>query len=126
MPASPPYPVVSLDEGDSLVVEVELGKEPEGEGEGLVRFAAHQTPIELHRSTLRISFSQRGTARPPRVTVKYDVDPTGRVNSNSIEFLGHVEFELEQAIREGLSGARFEAPTSNCRSVAQTVVQVIG
>lgn len=126
MPASPSYPSLSLDDGDSLVVVVELGNEPEGEAPGIMRFAAHQTPMKLHRSTLRIRFSQSSAAPPPRVTVKYDVSPTGRVIPSSIEFLGHIDFEFEQAIREGLLAASFDAPTSDCRRIAQTVVQVIG
>lgn len=126
MPASPSFPHTDMADGDTIVAVVDLGTEPHGEAHGMIRFAAQQTPIELNRSSLRIRFSQQSSAPPPRVTVKYDVSPTGRVVPNSIEFLGSVSVEFERAIREGLLAAHFGAPTSNCRSIGQTVVQVIG
>lgn len=127
MPGAPPLPELPAGwNADSLVVLLTFGEEPETAVRGRVRFAAAQTPVELHRNTLRV-LPPRGFSRSfPRTTVKYDVREDGRVDVRSIEFLRPVPHAVERAIRDGLRGARFSPATSNCRPVAQTVVQTFG
>jgi len=65
-------------------------------------------------------------ARLRRATVKYDVLENGRVDPGSIEILQSSDLELSRAIEQALIGARFTPARSNCRAVAQSVVQVFG
>lgn len=128
MPASPAFPPLPAGvAGDSVVVRLALGLAPDsGRPSGSIRFAAVQTPIALVPNTLRVSTPSGFHGRVPRVTVRYDVTEAGSVDPGSIEFLSNVDPDLEQAIRSGLRGAEFRAPTSNCRPVRQTIVQTFG
>ena len=58
--------------------------------------------------------------------MKYDIGGTGRVDPTSLEFVRSAGVRFDEAIRAGLRDARFRPPTSNCRPVAQTVVQTFG
>lgn len=126
MPASPSLPALPATiAADSVVVLLTLGEIPAGV-QGTVRFAAAQTRIELDRSSFRVAPVRRPGEAPPPFTVKYDVRENGTIDESSIEFIGSAHISVEMAIRDGLRGARFKAPTSNCRPIAQTVVQTFG
>ena len=58
--------------------------------------------------------------------MKYVIGGTGRVDPASLEFVRSAGVRFDEAIRAGLRDARFRPPTSNCRPVAQTVVQTFG
>lgn len=127
MPASAEFPTLPGGMTDSVVVRLIFGAVPTGEDVGLVRFAAHQTRIELDRGSLRVEPPAGHRGDFPATTVKYDVTESGRVNAASIEFVrssGGRAFE--NAVRDALMRARFTPPTSNCRAVAQSVVQTFG
>lgn len=127
MPASADFPTLPGEATDSVVVKLTFGDVPPEEGVGLVRFAAHQTRIELDRGSLRVDPPAGHRGDFPAITVKYDVSESGRVNPASIEFVRSSGGRAyENAVREGLMRARFTPPTSNCRPVAQTVVQTFG
>lgn len=127
MPGAPTFPgFPSTYAADSAVVSLYLGKLPDTEIVGVERFAAVQTPVELNRSTLRVSVPGGRSGATPRVTVKYDVTETGTVDGGSIEFLSMASYEFQEAIRSGLMRARFRPPTSNCRPIRQSVVQTFG
>lgn len=127
MPASADFPALPNEAVDSVVIRMILGTVPSDEVVGVVRFAAHQTRIELDRASLRIDPPAGHRGDFPTTTVKYDVTESGRVNPVSIEFVRSTGGRVyENAIRDGLVRARFTPPTSNCRPVAQTVVQTFG
>ena len=127
MPASPPLPAFPAGiTADSMMLRVTLGELPDAAVRGLIRFAAVQTRIRLSPGSLRVQFNSLASDRIPKITVKYDVQADGSVDPRSIQFLQSGPDAMERAIREGLFGARFTAPTSNCRSIAQTVVQTFG
>lgn len=126
MPASARFPAVPGG-ADSVIVRLAFGDAAADSGGGVIRFAAHQTRIELRRGTLRVDPPPGHRGDFPPITVKYDVLESGRVDPLSLEFVrspGGRDFE--RAIREGLLRAQFTPPTSNCRPVAQTVVQTFG
>lgn len=131
MPASPPLPQLPAGSAaDSMSVVLTFGEIPTTGVQGLVRFAAVQTPIELDRGSLQVvavpSTSSGRPALPPPFTVKYDVRENGTVDDLSIEFLSGTSSGMEMSVRNSLRNARFKAPTSNCRPIAQTVVQTFG
>jgi TonB family protein len=127
MPASADFPALPKDAADSVVIGMVFGAVPSGERVALVRFAAHQTRIELDRASLRIDPPAGHRGDFPIMTVKYDVTESGRVNPASIEFVRSTGGRAyENAVRDGLVRARFTPPTSNCRPVSQTVVQTFG
>ncbi|MGH7460994.1 MAG: energy transducer TonB [Longimicrobiales bacterium] len=125
MPASPAMP--GLPNGtttDSLVVELTFGEAVPGAG--VIRFAAVQTRGALVPNTLQVMPppGQQGPFR--ETTVKYDIREDGRVDATSLEFVRSPGRDYEDAVRAGLLQARFTAPTSNCRPIAQTMVQTFG
>lgn len=131
MPASPALPGLPPgSERDSIVVHLTLGDIPSAGVQGVVRFAAVQTRVELVRNSLQVvptvGTSPGRPASVPPVTVKYDVRENGTVDEASIEFLSGAASGMEMAIREGLRLARFKPATSNCRPIAQSVVQTFG
>lgn len=127
MPDAPAFPEVPREIAeDSVIVLLYLGDVPDADFVGIERFPTVQTSIELLRNTLRVSMPSGRSNSMPRTTVKYDVTATGAVDTESIEFLTAAPAEFQDAIRTGLMVARFRPPTSNCRPVAQTVVQTFG
>jgi len=121
MPGGPEWPAVAS--GDSLLVEVRFGGA--GGGDSVVRFAAEQTPVRLNRNSMRVE-PRRPVPRSAAATVKYDVQPSGIVEPRSIEVLRSNDNDLTDAILEALRMAQFEPATSNCRPIAQSVVQTFG
>jgi TonB family protein len=126
MPAVAGFPTIAGESADSVVVRLTFGDVPPGDV-GYVRFAAHQTRIELDRASLRVDPPAGHRGNFPAMTVKYDVTESGRVDPASIEFVRSLgDRGYEHAVRDGLMRARFTPPTSNCRPVSQTVVQTFG
>jgi hypothetical protein len=131
LPGSPAFP--SLPPGypaDSLVLSVSLGFIDTSYAlVGVVRFAAEQRPVRLEPGSLRVE-APRGPGSPMpsarRATVAYDVTVGGTVDPGSIEVLESTDPDLSRAIRDALMRARFEPAESNCRPIAQTVVQTFG
>lgn len=126
MPGSPAFPSLPVSAPDSVVVDLSLGAEPQAEHVGVARFAAAQTRIELDRRSLEVRPPVGHTGPFPRTTVKYDILPDGRVDPSSFEFVRSPGRRYESVVAQALLDARFTAPTSNCRPVAQTVVQTFG
>jgi len=127
MPGSPALPGLPPGEtGDSVVVTLTFGDTPDIDPRGIVRFAAVQTRIELETRSLAVQRPPGYSGNFPRMTVKYDVTTEGRVDPVSIEFVRTRGAEFEHQIRDALMKARFRPPTSNCRPIAQSVVQTIG
>ena len=127
LPASPPLPSFPDGaSGNSLPVLLTFGEIPTGVA-SIVRFAAVQSPVELQRRSLRVVAAPAGTReRFPMGTMKYDVRENGTIDFQSIEFLQSIPRTFEDIIRDGLREARFKPATSNCRPIAQTVVQTFG
>jgi hypothetical protein len=124
MPVSPPIPPAPAGV-DSAVVLLSFGEVP-APNAPVIRFAVVQTRGELLRGTLNV-VPPRGSSGPfPRLTVKYDVTADGLVDHASVEFVTAASSEYQDAVRDGLLGARFIAPQSNCRPIAQTMVQMFG
>ncbi len=127
MPGSPPIPTLPPGHAaDSVIVVVTFGDTSSSEPQGVIHFAAVQTRGELVPNTLRVLPPMRHSGPFPPTTVKYDILETGRVDPASLEFVRSTGMRFDDAIREGLRTAQFRAPTSNCRPVAQTVVQAFG
>ncbi len=131
LPGSPPFPLLPDGLGsDSLTVSVSLGFVDTTHGPvGLVRFAAEQQPVRLVPGSLRVEATSRSnsmTPGPRRATVAYDVTISGSVDPGSIEVLESTDPDLSEAIRDALLRARFTPAESNCRPVAQSVIQTFG
>jgi hypothetical protein len=126
-PASPDLPALLAGlAGDSLRVTIGFGGAPEA-GAPVVRFAVHQEPVRVVPGSLNVSRpAQSGGDRPPAATVKYDVDPAGRVIPGSVEVLDSSDRAFAAAVRDGLMRARFTPAQSNCRPVSLSVVQTFG
>jgi hypothetical protein len=129
MPAAPSFPALPADvPADSVLVELLFGEAPSGPA-ATIRFAAQQRPVRLVPGTLNVVAPRDvGTpnARNRRATVKYDVTIEGTVAPGSIEIIETSDPELGRAIEQALRGARFTPAQSNCRAVAQSVVQTFG
>jgi hypothetical protein len=129
MPAAPPFPALpSTVSADSVLVDLVFGEVPSGTA-ATVRFAAQQRPVRLVPGTLNVVAPRdAGTpnARNRRATVKYDVFIEGTVDPGSIEILESSDAEIGRAIEQALRSARFTPAQSNCRAVAQSVVQTFG
>jgi hypothetical protein len=125
-PGSPELPALPTGV-DSVRLVVGFGTEPE-EGAGAVRFAAQQTPLTVVPGSLTVTRPPSpGSVGPPQpVTVKYDVDASGRLVPGSIDVLEGSDRALVNAIQSGLVRARFTPARSNCRPVALSVVQQFG
>ena len=130
MPSSGEFPSLPASfAGDSAVIMLSFGEAPAAEGAGVVRFAAQQRPVRLVPGTMNIvAPREAGTpnARSRRATVKYDVTAEGVVARGSIEVLQSSDPALTRAIEDALVGARFTPAQSNCRAVAQSVLQNFG
>lgn len=126
MPASLDLPPLPAGAGDSIVVRLTFGSVPGDSTAALIRFAAHQTPGRLEHGTLRVEPPAGHRGSFPALTVKYDISEQGTVSPASLEFVRSPGRAFEEAVRDGLARARFVAPTSNCRPVAQSVVQTFG
>jgi len=127
-PASPDLPALPAGlAGDSLRVTIGFGGAPEA-GAAVVRFAVHQEPVRVVPGSLNVLRpAQSGTdGRPPAATVKYDVDPAGRLVPGSVEVLDSSDRAFAAAVRDGLIRARFTPAQSNCRPVSLSVVQTFG
>ncbi|HEX2209266.1 MAG TPA: TonB C-terminal domain-containing protein [Longimicrobium sp.] len=122
-PELPPLPAGA----DSVRLVVGFGTTPE-QGAGVVRFAAQQAPLTVVPGTLNVTRpATRPTAGPPLpVTVKYDVDISGRINPASIEVLEGADRSMTSLVEAGLLRARFTPAQSNCRPVALSAVQRFG
>ena len=131
LPVSPDFPALPAAAGDSLRVVIAFGEEPAVPDAGIVRFAAHQTPVEV-TGGLRIEMPfvttnlRRPPPPPPTIVTKYDVDANGNFLPETFEVLVGDGQPLAQAVREGLMRAQFRAARSNCRPIALTVLQVFG
>jgi hypothetical protein len=125
-PGAPELPALPAG-ADSVRVAVHFGSAPE-DGAGVVRFAVQQSPVSVVPGTLNVARPQGpgATREPPAVTVKYDVDASGRIVPTSIDVLASEDRSMDQAIRAGLLRASFVPAHSDCRSVALSVVQVFG
>lgn len=127
MPDSPPFPALPQSlAADSVIVVVTFGDTSSVAAQGVVHFAAAQTRGELVPNTLRVNPPPGHSGPFPQSTVKYDILETGRVDPASLEFVRSAGVRFDEAIRAGLRDARFGPPTSNCRPVAQTLVQTFG
>lgn len=126
-PASPDLPALPAGlAGDSLRVMIGFGGAPEP-GAAVVRFAVHQEPVRVVPGSLNVSRpAQSGRDGPPAATVKYDVDPAGRLVPGSLEVLHSSDRAFADAVRDGLMRARFTPARSDCRPVSLSVVQTFG
>lgn len=125
-PGSPDLP--ALPAGlDSVRLVLGFGVEPEA-GAGTVRFASQQSPVEVVAGSLNVARPPSAGSRGPvaAVTVKYDVDASGRILAGSIDVLETNDPAMGTAVRTGLVRAQFRPAQSNCRPVALTVVQQFG
>lgn len=128
MPGAPPFPTLPTSVSDSVLVDLVFGDVPSGTA-ATIRFAAQQRPVRLVPGTLNVVAPRdAGTpnARNRRATVKYDVFIEGTVDPGSIEILESSDAEIGRAIEQALRSARFTPAQSNCRAVAQSVVQTFG
>jgi hypothetical protein len=118
----PPLPASLA--ADSLRVTVTLGEEP-ADSSATVRFAAQQTPVRPVSNTLRVvpTRSMSGIAANARVlaVVKYDVGVDGR--ASSLQLLRALPPAFGEAVGEAILNASFTPAQSNCRPIAQSVVQ---
>lgn len=118
----PPFPATVS--ADSLRVTVTLGEEP-ADSAATVRFAAQQTPVRPIRSSLRVvplrSMSATAAAGRVLATVKYDVGLDG--SASNVQILRALPTVFGEAVGEAILNARFTPAQSNCRPVAQSVVQ---
>jgi hypothetical protein len=123
-PASPELPPLPVG-ADSVRVQIGFGVDPGSGAAGVVRFAAQQAPAQLVRGSLRFSPGMRPTESrvQSEITVKYDVDVSGRIPSESIEILSGANLGFANAVAEGLAGAAGTPAVSNCRAITSTVVQ---
>jgi hypothetical protein len=120
----PPFPAGLA--ADSVRVLLSLGEEPQGTA-AVVRFAAQQTPARMVPGTLRPT--QRRLYIPPGTErsasfIKYDVAADGRISG--IQVLRTTTREIGEAVVESLERASFTPAQSNCREIAQSVVQQFG
>jgi hypothetical protein len=122
------HPFPELPAGaDSLRVIVGFGVAPSAEDAGVVRFAAHQQPVRVAPGSLRVASPPPGpTSRPPRATVKYDVDATGRVVPASIQVLESSTSSFARAVESGLRQAGFTPAQHDCRAIPLSVIQQFG
>ncbi|HKP74847.1 MAG TPA: hypothetical protein VJT67_04855 [Longimicrobiaceae bacterium] len=118
----PPFPASLA--ADSLRVTVTLGEEP-ADSAATVRFAAQQTPVRPVRSSLRVvpTRSMSGLAANARVlaVVKYDVSVDGR--ASNLQVLRALPLPFGEAVGDAILNASFTPAQSNCRPIAQSVVQ---
>jgi hypothetical protein len=118
----PPFPESLA--ADSMRVTVTLGEEP-ADSAATVRFAAQQTAVRPVRSSLRVvpTRSMSGLAANARVfaMVKYDVGVTGR--ASNVQVLRALPLPFGEAVADALLNASFTPAQSNCRPIAQSVVQ---
>jgi hypothetical protein len=121
----PPFPAGLA--ADSVRVLLNLGEEPQGSA-AVVRFAAQQTPVRLVPGTLRPSTSRRPYippgSTPTFATIKYDVSADGRISGTQV--LRATTQEIGEIVAEQLGLASFTPARSNCREIAQSVVQQFG
>ena len=123
-PASPEIP--PLPGGvDSLRVEINFGVEPAPDAAGVVRFASQQEPARLVRGSLRVTPGLRpgASGAQSEITIKYDVDVSGRISAGSIEILSGADRGFANALAEALAAAAGTPAVSNCRAITSTVVQ---
>lgn len=114
---------------DSVRLVVSLGTVPKAEDAATVRFAAQQSPVRVVPGTLHVVLPRRegaSSAPPAEVTVKYDVDPDGRMVPGSIRVLRGSDRQLARAIATALQQASFVPAHANCRPIARSVVQTFG
>ncbi len=124
MPGAPEFPAFPPSiTGDSVVLRLHFGTVPPDAE--VIRFAAQQSPARLVPRTLRIQAPTRGS-RSATATFKYDVTATGRVDFTSFEILTSTDRNLSRAIEVGLRQARFDPAISNCRPIAQSMIQTAG
>lgn len=125
-PGSPDLPPLPAGV-DSVRLVVGFGTAPR-EGAQVVRFAVQQRPLEVVPGTLNVTrpAGSQMSGPPPAVTVKYDVDVSGRIVPGSIEVLDGRDRAMAAAVEAGLLRARFAPAQSNCRPVALSVVQIFG
>ena len=109
---------------DSLQVTIGLGEPPDAGTIGLVRFAAQQRPGRMATRPRITAPPLPGASFRRFARVKYDVGPDGRIGP--VEVLETSNPGFAAAVRDGLRRARFVAPQSNCRPIAQTMVQNFG
>jgi hypothetical protein len=122
----PPLPAALA--ADSLRVLVSLGEEPADSAAGMMRFAAQQSPVRVTPGSLRVTRPRpspgAASAAQPSAIVKYDVDAEGRIAA--IQVLRSSTPGFAEAVADGLRAARFIPAQSNCRPIAQSVVQSFG
>jgi outer membrane biosynthesis protein TonB len=118
----PPFPASLA--ADSLRVTVTLGEEP-ADSAATVRFAAQQTPVRPVASTLHVfpTRAMSSAAANARVlaVVKYDVGIDGR--ASHLQVLRALPPAFGEAVGEAILNASFTPAQSNCRPIAQSVVQ---
>ena len=100
----------------STIVVLTFGADRAASHAGLARFAAVQTAIELHRSTLRVATPPGLSGRFPPTTVAYDVGPDGRVDRSSIQFVAGGDVDAQRrdhrcAAWRPVSSAHLELPS---------------
>lgn len=114
---------------DSVRLVVALGRVPESDGAATVRFAAQQSPVRVVPGTLHVvppRSTAASSAPPSEITVKYDVDPEGRMVPGSFRVLRGSDRRLARAIATALPQASFVPAHANCRPIARSVVQTFG
>ncbi len=109
---------------DSVQVMIGLGEPPGGGTIALVRFAAQQRPARMTTRPRITAPPLPGASFRRFARVKYDVGADGRIGP--VEVIETSDPGFAAAVRDGLRQARFEPPQSNCRPVAQTMVQNFG
>lgn len=120
----PPFPAGLS--ADSVGVVVTLGEEP-GDSARVVRFAAQQTTARIVPGSFRLTRrrpAQGSAAARTSATVKYDVDARGQMSA--VQVLRASVADFGEAVAEALQGASFTPSQSNCRPIAQSVVQEFG
>ena len=119
----PPYPAALA--ADSVRVLVGLGEE-HADSAAVVRFAAQQGPVRIAPGSLRVvpPAPRAASSARPSAVVKYDVDAAGRIAS--IQVLRSSSPDFAAAVAAGLRAARLTPSQSNCRPIAQSVVQSFG
>jgi hypothetical protein len=105
---------------------VRLGTEPAPDAVAVVRFAAQQRPVRLIPGSFHSGLADDARRRyaGARATIKYDVSEEGFVPAGSIEVLHSTHDDVTRAITSGLLRARFQSAESNCRRIAQSVLQL--
>jgi hypothetical protein len=111
---------------DSVQLLVGLGETPDAGTLAVKRFAAQQSPVRVVEGTLRINAQRAawgtGASGVRFAIVKYNVNEQGRL-VGEVETIRSSDREMSLAVGNGLAQARFEPARSNCRVIAQSVVQ---